>query len=510
VKWANSAALDNMPEGAGSPVGKYCYEAFYGRDKPCSSPIWKCPLKDVLRTNRMKTIIHPVRNLGTETYLKIIAYPFNDRQGDIRAIIELRRDVTAESELELQMLRRQGRLTALNQISEAVSGLNDLDAVLDIALDNVLKIMNGTIGGILLMDREPGVLYYRTQRGFSSESIEDVRIPIGDGVAGSVARTGEPILLEDISKDSRTVYLDIVDAEGLKGFISIPLKSKDEVLGVMNIASREKGQFGQEDLSLLTSIGHYLGTAIEQASLYQRLSRINERYRALLKHALTAQEDERKRVARELHDETSQALTSLTLSLQASIQMAQMKGIDEPDFIARLKKAHSYAVHAGTEIVKLMKELRPTLLDELGLPAAIHRYAKDTLEAAGINVEMEFVGTDERLPMEIEVTFFRVAQGLMGNIMEHSGAHNVNIRLESTSNECVLTVRDDGKGFNVNKLTGVEPSGRGAGLFTMRERLRLLGGTGYVESTPGHGTKVTARAPLTRNTVNEQDISPDS
>ena len=182
-----------------------------------------------------------------------------------------------------------------------------------------------------------------------------------------------------------------------------------------------------------------------------------------------------------------------------------MRGVGDAEFVDKLRTAHSYAVHAGNEIVKLMKELRPTLLDELGMPAAIHRYAKDTLQAQGINVAMEFIGTDQRLRPEVEVTLFRVAQGAIGNILEHSGAKNVSIKLECNSSECVLNVEDDGKGFDVSKLTRVEPSGRGAGLFTMRERVSLVGGAGYVESQPGQGTKIIAKVPLVRDVEDEED-----
>ena len=430
VKWANSAALARLQKNAEFPIGKLCYELSYRRDKPCSTPLWDCPLKKVLSSSSMTAVIHPVRTLGTETYLKVIAYPFWDSHGNVKAIVELRRDVTEESEVELHIIRRHHQLLALNYISSAVSGLQDLDAILNIALDNVLNIINGTIGGILLMDKEPDTLYYRTHRGLSAKYTDQVRLRLGQGISGRVAQTGEPILLEDVSKDPRTLNLDLVDTENLKGFISVPLKARDKVVGVMNIASHETGKFGTDDVSLLNSVSDYLGTAIEQASLYTRLSAARERYRALLRYSLKVQEDERKRIARELHDETSQALTSLTLSLQAAIQMTEIKGVKDSEVIDRLKKTHSYAVHAGNEIVKLMKELRPTLLDELGLPAAIHRYAKDTLEAKGMNVSMEFIGTDDRLPTEVEVTLFRVAQGLIGNILEHSEAKNVSIKVE--------------------------------------------------------------------------------
>ncbi|MFC2058687.1 GAF domain-containing protein [Chloroflexota bacterium] len=496
VRFANSAVQSRFQKRVVSPVGKLCYKVFYSRNKPCNVPLWPCPLREVVRVGKTITVVHHDNTLGTGKYLKVTAYPLRDSNGNITAIVEVRRDVTAERELESQILRRHHQLLTLSRISGAVSGLWNLDDILRIALDNVLEIINGDIGGILLFDEGTGTLYYRMQRGLSAKYAEGVRVHIGEGIGGRVAQTGEPILLEDISKDTRTAHPDLVSAEGLRGFVSIPLKAKDKVVGVMNIASHMAGRFSADDVSLLNSIGDYLGTAIEQARLYARLERARERYQTLLQEALTAQEEERKRIARELHDETSQALTSLTLSLQAIMGMAEMKGIKDADLIEKLRATHSYAVHTGQEVVKLMKELRPTLLDELGLPAAIHRYAKDTLQAQGINVSADFKGTDERLPSEVEVTLFRVAQGLIGNIFEHSGAKNVLISLECNDSECLLHIEDDGKGFDTSKLTRVELSGRGTGLSTMRERLRFMGGTGSIESKKGQGTKVIARVPL--------------
>ncbi|MFC1992724.1 GAF domain-containing protein [Chloroflexota bacterium] len=510
IRFANSTVQNRFQKGDEWLIGHLCYEVLHDRDRPCGSPLWDCPLKEILQNGSISTTIRPVRTSGADRYLKVTTYPLRDNHGKAKGIVELRRDVTAERELETQILRRHHQLSALSHISSAVSGLLDLDAILKIALDNVLELVNGTVGGILLWEGGTGALYYRVYSGLSTRYAEAVRISLGDGIAGRVAQTGTPILLEDISKDPHTAHPDLISAEGLRGFISIPLKVKDKVVGVMNIASHVARQFNADDVSLLNSISDYLGTTIEQAKLYDRLAKARERYQALLQHALTAQEHERKRVANELHDETSQALTSLTLSLQALIGMAEMKGIGDTEFVERLKTTHSYAVHTGNEIVKLMKELRPTLLDALGMPTAIHRYAKDNLEAQGINVSVDFKSVDRRFPPEVEVTLFRVAQGLIGNILEHSEAKNVSIRLACNASECVLRVEDDGKGFDVSKLTRVEPSGRGAGLFTMRERLKLLGGTGHVESKPGHGTKAIAKVPLIRGLADEEDKSADS
>ena len=510
IQFANAAMRRTLKKGAKRPTGRLCYEVLHERDRPCNAPLWDCPLTEVLRSGGISTTVHPVRNLEADRYLKVTMYPLHDSHGNINAVVELRRDVTAERDLETQILRRHHQLLALSRISSAVSGLHDLDAILRIALDSVLEVINGAIGGILLLDEETQTLSYRIHRGVSVKYAEEMRMSVGEGVAGRVAQTGEPILLEDISKDPRTIRLDLVSAQGIRGVVSIPLKVKDKVVGVMNVASTEAGRFGADDVYLLNSIGDYLGTTIEQTRLYERLASAGERYQALLQHALVTQEDERKRIARELHDETSQALTSLTLTLQAIIGMAEMKGIDDTELMDMLKKTQSQAVHAANEIVKLMKELRPTLLDELGMYAAIHRYAKDTLQPQDINVSAEFKGTDERLPMEVEVTLFRIAQGAIGNILEHSQAKNATINVECDANECRLQIEDDGKGFNVSKVTQVESSGRGAGLFTMKERVKLVGGNCHVESQAGRGTKVTVQVPLSTDLSHEEDQGTNS
>jgi signal transduction histidine kinase len=496
VQFANSTMRRKIQEEARPPVGRLCYEVFHDRESPCCKPLWECPLKKILNTARATNIIHHEQVAGVDRFIKLTAYPLADSHGNIKAVVELRRDVTAERELETQILRRHHQLLAMSQISGAVSELWDLDSILRIALDNVLEIMNGVVGGILLIDEETQTLYYRVYRGIAAHIAEKVHLKMGEGVTGTVAQTGKPVVLEDISTDPGAVSLHLVRREGLKGFVSVPLRSKETVLGVIYVASYSAGRFGADDMALLNSIGDYLGTAVERAKLYQKLAMASERYETLLQHALTAQEQERKRIAQELHDETSQSLTSLTLSLQAIIGMAEMKGIKDKDIMEKLKATHSYAVHAGNEIVKLMKELRPTLLDELGLPAAVHRYAKDTLQIKGINMSAEFTGMDKRLPPEVEVTLFRVAQGAIGNILEHSGAKNTSIKLTQNAGECLLRIEDDGKGFDVSKLTKVDASGRGTGVFTMKERVKLVGGACHIESGPGKGTKVIIKVPL--------------
>ncbi len=302
--FANLAAQRKLDKKS-VPVGKLCYQALQGRDRPCTSPLWECPLRKVLETGTRVTILYPVRNQHTTRYVKITAYPLRDKFGNVEAIVEIRRDVTAERDLETQIVRRHHQLLTLSHISNAVSMLRNLDAVLRIALEDVLELSGGAVGGILLLDEKTKTLYYRVQRGLSPQFTENRRITLGEGIAGRVAQSGEPMLVEDISQDPRATRPDLVSAEGIRGSVSIPLKARDKVVGVMNIFSHMAGRFGADDVSLLNSIGDYLGTAIEQAKLYERLERVGERYKILLQHALMAQEQERKRIARELHDDTA-------------------------------------------------------------------------------------------------------------------------------------------------------------------------------------------------------------
>jgi signal transduction histidine kinase len=370
----------------------------------------------------------------------------------------------------------------------------------------VLEIVNGTIGGILLVDERTQDLHYRVQRGLSAKYAEEMRLKPGEGIGGTVAQTGKPILLKDISADPRTARVDLVSAEGLKAYVAVPLRAKNKVVGVMNVASHMPGQFATEDMYLLESIGHQLGVAIEQARLYERLSNAGERYQSLLQHSLTAQEEERKRIARELHDGTSQMLTGLSLNLQAAMDIAEMSGVNNPLMEERLKKAHSLAVQTSMEVTKLINDLRPTLLDSLGLAPAIQRYVETWLHPEGINTAVKTRG-HERLPSEVEVALFRITQEAVNNIMKHAGAKHVDIDLQCDGEKCVLRIHDDGKGFDVGEITKVDKTGRGVGLFGMKERVTLVGGACSVESQPGEGTTIVSEVPLTGSGIDAKDQS---
>ncbi|MFC1915117.1 GAF domain-containing protein [Chloroflexota bacterium] len=496
IIFANSAARDKFLKETESPIGKPCYRVLYGLDKPCTAPLWECPLRKVFESGRTVTVVHPERIPGSDTYLKITAYPLRDNSGGIKSVVELRRDVTAARELESQILRQHHELLALSRVSAALSGLWDLDAILRVALDSVLEIMNGNIGGILLLDEQTQTLYYHVHHGLSAKYVEGMHMGLGEGIAGRAAQSGKALLLEDISVDPHAAHPDLISTEGLKAFISVPLRAKDKVLGVLNVASKMPRLFTENDMHLLNSIGDQLGVAIEEARLYERLRNARERYQKLTRQTLVAQEEERKRMARELHDETSQALSGIELQLQALIDTAEMSGGKDPGFVASLKRVQSLAIQVHGEISRLLSALRPALLDTLGLISAIRQYAESNLRPLGIDVSVDAKGLDMRLPPEVEASLFRWAQGAIGNIAQHSKAKNATITLKCKDNELLIEIMDDGVGFDVSKITDIEESGRGQGVFSMKERIGLLGGFCGIESKPGQGTIVRGRVSI--------------
>jgi two-component system sensor histidine kinase UhpB len=216
--------------------------------------------------------------------------------------------------------------------------------------------------------------------------------------------------------------------------------------------------------------------------------------RRLSGQVLGAQEDERKRIARELHDDTSGALARVLLNLEMCEDVLPEDGF--PEIREKLRNTRVLGEQTLENVRKMIFDLRPTLLDDLGLAAAVRWYAKNTLEPAGIQVQFESSGDMGRVASLIETAMFRIAQEAIANILRHAQARQVFVRLSREHADWVLTVQDDGRGFDVNVIQTSENGNHHWGLFGIQERVELLGGTFHVESQPGKGTIVKVEIPV--------------
>jgi signal transduction histidine kinase len=224
--------------------------------------------------------------------------------------------------------------------------------------------------------------------------------------------------------------------------------------------------------------------AVANAQLRER----EEMRSQLLRLVITAQEDERKRIARELHDETTQDLAVLAMGIDAA-RDAYRGGM-----APRLDEVKALAVRTLEGVHRLILDLRPSVLDDLGLLSAVRWYADRALEARGVSVRCEF-GELPRLPPEMETALFRICQETMSNVARHAQATAVLVQVGVEGGQVVIDIEDDGKGFDPNAAQ--RPDGRKHwGLMGIRERAEILGGVATVESEPGQGTHVVVRIPL--------------
>ena len=220
--------------------------------------------------------------------------------------------------------------------------------------------------------------------------------------------------------------------------------------------------------------------------LYQQLRERDRERSDLLGKIITAQEEERRRIARELHDEISQTLTGMVMSLGSVEALLD----HDPAARQRLEFLRGLSGQAIEEVRRLIQDLRPSLLDDLGLAAAIGQYVENHLATAGVKAELEMGGLNGRLPPTVEITLFRVVQEAITNVVKHARAKTASIRLQPTHSAIVGSIKDDGVGFSVNILHGKGGKDRAVGLLGMEERISLLGGKLNIESQPGGGTYV--------------------
>lgn len=223
--------------------------------------------------------------------------------------------------------------------------------------------------------------------------------------------------------------------------------------------------------------------------LYKELAERDARRLLLLRKVIGAQEEERRRIARELHDETCQTVAALVVGVETALAQSR----EETE--RRLAELKGVGSRALDELHRIIYDLRPSVLDDLGLVAALQWWVARHLEARGVAVRMEFEGLDDRLPPEVETTVFRVAQEALTNVERHAGAETVLVQASHKDGHVSVEIEDDGAGFDSADLTAPKDSGRGLGLLGMRERVELLGGTLTLDSAPGRGTRVAFEVP---------------
>jgi signal transduction histidine kinase len=389
-----------------------------------------------------------------------------------------------------------------NQRSESTALLSALDAELSASsvsalLDQVVRITANTFGaalGAILLRDEADELHVHASCGIDREIDDSLSIPIGRGFTGMIAQTGEPDILADIehSEGLLNPYL----ANRAKALWGMPLKTpkgksapgvaSDMVIGVLIIGFERPYQWLPTERELLRAIADRSALAIERARIGEVLREREARIAELSGHLLRVQEEERKRISRELHDETGQALMVIRLYLGMLEQVSGTR--------ARGKIRETVGVVDRTieGIRRIIGRLSPLVLQELGLVAAIRKEAKDFAKTTGVKARVAVSDEIGRLAPECEAAIYRVVQEALHNVAKHAKASVVNIQMARAEDIVQLVIEDDGQGMEDSDRW----NGRSFGLAGMRERIAMLGGTVEVQSTRGQGTRIEVVVPM--------------
>jgi signal transduction histidine kinase len=364
------------------------------------------------------------------------------------------------------------QLESLQEISSALVGELDLPRLLQLVVERLRELLDARIVAIAL----PVPDGLRVE-AIAADEINDLLHTVFPRVskAGAVLQRGRSERVDAVLDDPEVVQ-DVARRFGAVTGLYVPLITREGPIGIV-FAHDRRGRdprFTNADLRIAEHFGERAAVAVDLSRRIQRDS---------LRRVIEGQELERRRLARELHDETGQALTSVLLGLKA-VERAD----DVPAALAELR---DLVVATLQDVRRLAVELRPKALDDFGLGAALERLVETFKEATGIGVEFESQLGEQRLSSEVETTLYRIVQESLTNVAKHADAQRVSILLVRRPGVVSALVEDDGHGF-----TEEDESHGGIGLSGMRERLALLDGRLTVESGRGRGTSLIAEVPL--------------
>ncbi len=377
--------------------------------------------------------------------------------------------------------RRRAEAETFAGLVRTISATLDLDAVLRHVAVAGRELCGSDIAHIVLRDPETDTMFERYGVGQLTGPAEAPHIERGKGAGGIAWSTGRPFRTADRAGDPRVRdhHVDNVTREGVVASLVVPIWIGGQVEGLVYVENRARRAFTDRDEAVLIRLADHAAIAIQNATLFRRLQGLSGRL-------MEVQEAERRHLARELHDEIGQLLTSLRLTLD-------LPGPQSPAVHDQLDKAQAIVQELLDRIRALSLDLRPSILDDLGLlPALLGQVERYTAQTK-VRVHLEHSGLDRRFPAETETAVYRIVQEALTNVARHGQVDEVTVRLWATDDVLGVQVEDHGAGFDPGSVLG---AGKSGGLAGLRERAALLNGHLTVETKPGLGVRLTAEVPL--------------
>lgn len=405
-----------------------------------------------------------------ESRLRVLEWEYQTQRQELR---------TAYQEIQT--------LTALQDVALALVSTLDPGPLLKRIVGAAMQLLEAQGSSLLMLLEGSGELVFQVVDGAVSQKLVGRRLKIGQGISGWVAQTGEAALVNDVQHDPRfSSESDASTGFHTESLLCAPMQLQGRLLGVLTVVNKAgPAAFEPKDLKWLKALAALAAVAIEHCRLYHRLR--EERDRVLI-----AQEELRKKLARDLHDGPAQLLSNMIMQVEFIKKLLTQQPEQVAGELDQLGQAGQQAIH---EMRTMLFDLRPLVLETQGLAAALQLFTERHQAGGGPQIHLHLDETVGRYDGRLESTVFSIVQEAVNNALKHAQAQDIWVRAGQKGDTLVVDVEDDGSGFNLGSVLQAYEQRESFGLVNMRERAELVGGHLTIVSAVGQGTTVMLRVP---------------
>lgn len=447
--------------------------------------------EDLLRNFEMKGLTKQGKVVDLEVNSRFVSW-----NGSL-AVQASFRDITKRKALEREQalwLWEQETMSTIDR--QLVSSVN-LQAVLDAISFHAKALTRADWAGVVMLDADLCQARWRAVVGNRIPVPSDPVLLQREQMAS--AQSNQYVILGDVGELPQGNLTLPFEGEGIVSAVRFPLLVEREVRGQLVVGYRRHHDFAHREIRLLTSLAEKSSIALANAQIYDNLLSRERELELLSGARVMAQEEERRRIAREIHDSLGQMLTAIKFNVEILEDAAELQSEEERWRVADIK---SLLDNAMAEAREISYNLMPSVLLDFGLVPALQFLAEQFQKRNELRVQVLTRGVEGRLDSAIEIGLYRIAQEALNNIAKHAEAHEVNVQLIGDAGAIRLLIDDDGKGFQASRIEVGTHQRRGMGLVSMRERAASFNGVFVLDSRPGRGTEIIVEIPKVDQKIN--------
>lgn len=386
-------------------------------------------------------------------------------------------------------------LTALQDVALALVSTLDPGPLLKRIVSAAMELLEAQGSSLMMLLGNSGELVFQVADGEVSQQLVGRHLRVGQGISGWVAQTGEAALVNDVQHDPRfSPESDASTGFRTESLLCVPMQFQGRLLGVLTVVNKAgPTAFEQKDLKWLKALAALAAVAIEHARLYHRLREERDR-------VLVAQEELRKKLARDLHDGPTQLVANMVMQASFVKKLLEQEPGQVPAELDQLAQLGQQAVH---EMRTMLFDLRPLVLETQGLAGALELFIERHRPGGGPQIHLHVDETMGRYDAHLESIVFSIVEEAVNNALKHAQAQHIWVRAGQKGDMLAVDVEDDGEGFNLGSVLQAYDQRESFGLVNMRERAELIGGQLTIVSAVGQGTTVTLRVPAVATSPKE-------